>query len=173
MKAMNSFFLFFLLLIVVSIITLSSCKTRTAKVETVSEFSAGDSDSVFVSLDHFPCFGMCPTFQFFLYGSGYALYKGKMEVKRIGTYEAHFTNEQMRMFSKVAIDNRVDTLQSEYVNPYIADFPATYSSVVIKGKRHSFHLSSEAPPEALTDFNTMVERLLELGQWKKISDKTE
>ena len=96
-----------------------------------------------------------------------------MAVARIGTYEAQFTKEQMRMFTKAAMDNRVDTLQSEYINPYIADFPATYSSIVLKGKRHNFHISTDTPPEPLTDFETIVDRLLELGQWKKISDKSE
>ena len=169
MSFLGIVFAFFCLMVI------ESCKTRETKnnTQTSSEFASMDSDSVFVSLDRFPCFGMCPTYKFMLYSSGYALYKGQMSVARIGTYEAHFTKEQMRMFTQDAMENRVDTLRSEYINPYIADFPATYSSIVLKGRRHTFRVSTDTPPESLTAFETTVERLLEVGKWEKISDKTE
>ena len=162
--------IYYVILFFTAFILMDGCKARTAKNNVQSEFSANDSDSVFVSLNRFPCFGMCPTYKFFLYQNGYALYKGKMEVRRIGTYEAHFTKEQMRMFKDAAMQDRVDTLQSEYVNLQIADFPATYSSIVLNGKRHTFHVSTDTPPESLTHFEKTVERLLEMGDWKKISD---
>lgn len=160
---------------VVFIMMMASCKTRGVKNNSraSSEFAANDSDSVFVSLDRFPCFGMCPTYNFQLFNSGYALYKGKMEVARLGTYEARFTKEQMRMFIDAATEWRVDTLQGEYVNPQIADFPATWSSIVLKGKRHTFHVSTDTPPESVVGFEKSVERLLEIAEWKKISDKAE
>ncbi len=96
-----------------------------------------------------------------------------MSVDRIGTYETRFTNEQLKMFDQAGIENRVDTLRSDYINPQIMDFPVTVSSVVIKNERHIFKLCTDEPPESLVEFNTTVERLIELGNWVKISDKTE
>ena len=147
------------------------CKTRNKSADTTAQTT--DADSLFVSLDRSPCFGMCPTFTVNIFKSGYAIYKGKMEVPRIGTDEARFTKEQLKYFDAAAKDYRVDTLQSEYINRFIADYPASYSSIVIKGKRHTFHVSTDTPPENLAQFETTVERLIELAQWRKISDSTQ
>ncbi len=152
-------------------ITISSCKTSSKSAQTDKQLS--DSDSLFVSLDRSPCFGSCPTYTVNIYQSGYAIYKGKNAVSRLGTYEARFTRDQLKLFSEAAMDYRVDTLQSEYVDPFIADFPATYSSINLKGKQHTFKVSTDAPPESLTSFEAALERLIELPQWKKISDKAE
>ena len=146
------------------------CKTTSKSVEAENQNSA---DSLFVMLNQEPCFGTCPTFLVNVYKSGYAIYKGKKGVDRIGTYEAYFSKDQLKFFGEAAMDYRVDTLQSEYVNPYIADFPASYSSIVIKGKCHSFHISTDTPPPSLADFQETLKRLIELPEWKKISDKTE
>ncbi len=160
------------LLISLTFLLFDGCKTRNKSAST-SVQTATDTDSLYLMLDQSPCFGMCPTFVVNIYKSGYAVYKGKMAVDRIGTYEARFTKDQIKLFDQAAMGNRVDTLQSEYVNPYIADFPASYSSIVINGKRHTFHVSTDTPPESLAEFHKIVTRLIELPQWKKISDKTE
>ncbi len=163
---------FLSLLISFTFLLFECCKSR-SKSATTSTQTTADSDSLYLMLDQSPCFGMCPTFVVNIYKSGYALYIGKMSVDRIGTYEARFTKDQIKLFDQAVMDNRVDTLQSEYVNPYIADFPASYSSVVINGKRHTFHVSTDTPPESLAEFHKSITRLIELAQWKKISDKTE
>lgn len=155
---------------VVLFVVLESCKTRSRSAETGMQ---NDADSLFVMLNQEPCFGTCPTFVVNVYKSGYAVYKGKKGVERVGTYEARFTRDQLKLFDQAAIEYRVDTLQSEYVNPYIADFPASYSSIVIKGKRHSFHISTDTPPQSLADFQETIKRLIEMPKWKKISDTTE
>lgn len=159
------------LLFSITVLFFVCCKTR-SKSEAVINNSS-DSDSLYLSLDKTPCFGRCPTYIVNIYKSGYAIYKGKLSVDRIGTYEARFTKDQLKMFEQAAIENRVDTLRSDYINPQIMDFPTTFTSVVMKGERHSFKLCTDEPPESLVEFNTTVERLIELGKWKKISDKTE
>ena len=96
------------LLIGLTLIIFIACKTRSKTSETPSQNRSNDLDSLFVSIDRSPCFGMCPTYLVNIYKSGYAIYKGKMAVARIGTYEAHFLKEQLKLFSNAAIENRVD-----------------------------------------------------------------
>lgn len=159
------------ILLSLALIIVFSCKTRQSDSVADNDDMGDRKDSLFVSLDRSPCFGSCPTFVVYIYKSGYAIYEGKNAVTRIGQFETRFSKQQLQLFTNAAMEYRIDTLASEHVNPYIADFPASYSSVVLKGKRHSFHISTDTPPPSLTEFEKSVERLIEIPVWTKIEDK--
>ncbi|MCH1582678.1 MAG: DUF6438 domain-containing protein [Flavobacteriales bacterium] len=71
------------------------------------------------------CFGPCPAFTLTVAPDGSAIYTGKANVERIGTYTADWSQEQMHEIASIAAAMRLDRKAGVYDNPLITDLPAT------------------------------------------------
>lgn len=156
-------------LITASLIWLTpSCKQRQS---TASSSSNGTSelqlqDSLLVSIRRGACFGRCPEYEASIYKSGFAEYKGVANVKKLGTWTTRLSPEQLKEMVALIRESKMEEKDSAYVNKYLADFPAYYLWIADLKPRRQILVNHEAPPEQISEFTSLLDKLLESLQWR-------
>ena len=75
---------------------------------------------------------------------------------------------QIKLLQEKAIELKMDSLQAEYINPHLADFPSHKVSFLIKGEQKSVYIMSTDPPSAVTEYEQLLEETLDLVNWTKM-----
>jgi hypothetical protein len=153
------------IVIVAFVMIAVSCHSR---IYNASASGANHPDSVFASLQRAPCFGRCPAFTAVIYNNGTATYEGRSSVGRQGFYKGNIGTAEMKAILKSAEDLKIDTLQDEYINRQLADFPSHGFSILINGKLKQVYVSDTDPPSVINEFEKILEETIEKIPWTKV-----
>jgi hypothetical protein len=117
------------------------------------------------------CFGKCPTFQVKFYSDGRVTYNGKMNVERLGMYEARTDNATLKRIKDKANEVGYFDFYNEYpVGKRIADLPSTITFLRVGDMEKQVKDTHEGP-EKLKEFERYLEEIINGLTWKVVSDK--
>ncbi len=155
----------------------TGCKSRQqGREKTAVAVELADSvripaDSLLVAIQRGACFGACPQFKATVYKSGFAVYEGEKNVKKLGKWTSFLSPEKMNSLLSAIRGYKMEEKDSAYVNKYLADFPAYYLWISDKKPRKEILVNHEAPPVDITEFTTLLQRLLDEVKWSPASGK--
>ncbi len=169
--------LIILSLLTASLVIQTSCSTKKKavsdeKVENNiqnNQSSLDKSDTLFASLERGVCFGKCPAFKVEIYNSGYAVYKGKSNTDKIGTYTARLSKDQLNLITAKAKEINFMSLENEYDNKGVTDLPNHTTSVVINGVRKTVRRRVDYPQSIVTMEN-QIDAIVSEVIWTKSSN---
>jgi hypothetical protein len=101
------------------------------------------------SIEKGPCFGTCPEYKIEVYSNGEARLKGIRNVEHIGEFKTQLPAEFIQEITNSIKALDVAALDSNYVNKYLTDFPATDLEFEINGVKKRIHIFHESPPQEI------------------------
>ncbi len=132
-----------------------------------NDFPGEPGDSLVAYLERTRCFGVCPHFSIKYYRSGYVLYEGFDNVKKIGRFYTYISKEQLRSIGEKAEELSYFELNDEYRNKHLTDFPTIYSEVRFRGKVKKITHYDAEPPGNLVEMENFLDKLIpEETNWK-------
>lgn len=151
------------------LMAMSSCKSqKTSSVkESVPSAESTSIDTLLVKIKREACFGRCPQYYATVYKSGFAEYYGEMNVKKAGQWNAQLSSEQLTYLLDAIRENKMETMDTAYSNPYLADFPVYTLWIADKKTRKKILLNHESPPVPITEFTQVFEELLDQLRWEQ------
>ena len=118
-----------------------------------------------------PCFGKCPVFEAKLFSNGTATWYGKMNVERLGNYEAKIDLEKIREIQRNADSMGYWDLYEKYpLENQVADLPTTITSVRVGDMIKTVRNTHDAPPD-LTKFENYLLDIMEGLEWSSTDNK--
>lgn len=113
------------------------------------------------------CFGECPIYTMTLDGATMnAIYKGKANTTKIGTYSKLISNDEYSKFMEAMEKANFTKLNDEYMG-LAPDFPIRIITLIKDGKTKTVKNRSDAPPE-LGVLEQVFKRFANTDGWKKI-----
>jgi hypothetical protein len=156
-------------IILINTIALASCRSNKKTTATVQEQPA---DSLVAYLERTPCFGKCPYYSIRVYRSGYTLYEGKRDVEKTGRYYTWLSKDEVESIGKKAEELNYFSLNDEYRNPHLTDFPTIYSEVRYNGKKKKITHYEVNPPESLVKMEDFIDSLFIDEKWMLHPDQS-
>jgi hypothetical protein len=153
----------------VFVLAIGGCKSRqpaAEKAAVVSE-TVSKTDTLLVKIKREACFGRCPQYYATIYKTGWAEYYGERNVKKIGPWYARLTYEQLDYLYEAIRGNKMESMDTAYSNPYLADFPVYYLWVADKKPRKQIMLNHESLPTEIDEFTKILEGLLDQLRWEQ------
>ncbi len=144
-----------------------SCKSQKKSTGT----AVNVNDSLLISIQKFPCFGVCPYYEAKIFESGYVWYSGKKHTDKTGIYESKATQQQIKEIVSEAIKANYFLLPDSFYNAGIADFPVTITKVGNGKKIKTVYDGAPEAPKALNDFEKYLHDFFHTDQlkWRLIS----
>ncbi|CAN5476560.1 hypothetical protein BH11BAC2_BH11BAC2_05940 [soil metagenome] len=157
-------------LIIIAFAISSSCaphKHQNApnKISTTSE----PTDSLLTSIERGACFGACPEYQANIYKSGFAEYFGRKNVKNLGYFIGKVPKEQMQELLELIRTNKIEELDSNYVNKHLADYPSYSIRIADKKPRRMIQVMEPNPPAQLSAFTSLLDRIVSQIEWTRMN----
>lgn len=144
--------------------TLLSCKpSREAGSKVVG------ADSILTGIERGPCFGKCPEYKSVIYTTGFAEYYGRRNNPRLGYFQCRLSPEKLAEVKSLMKQYAIAEADSEYVNKYLADFPAYWLMVRDDKGSRRVHVNHEDPPANIRDYTAEIDKLVEGLPWKEIT----
>jgi hypothetical protein len=98
------------------------------------------------SIEKGPCFGACPEYKIEVFTNGEAHLKGIRNVEHVGAFKAQIPDSLLDEMKKSIGAMNIASLDTNYVNKYLTDFPAVDLAFDISGERKRIHLFDESLP---------------------------
>jgi hypothetical protein len=136
---------------------------QTTPVTTTAETAA---DSLVLSIERTPCFGMCKAYRLHVYRSGYATYEGRVNVEKQGMHEARIGRDTLEAILREAERIAFFDLDDVYDSP-VTDLPSTIIHIAMD-KRDKRVLGRVGTPAKFRAFAEYIEELLLPVAWKPI-----
>lgn len=153
--------------LMVFLLAVGGCKFQkpsAEKVEVLSE-TVSTTDTLLVKIKREACFGRCPQYYATIYKTGWAEYYGEMNVKKVGQWYARLTYEQLNYLYEAIRIYKIESMDTAYSNPYLADFPVYYLWVADKKPRKQIMLNHETLPTEIKEFTEVLEGLMDQLRW--------
>jgi hypothetical protein len=126
------------------------------------------ADSVLTGIERGPCFGKCPEYKAVIYTTGFAEYYGRRNNPRQGYFQCRLSPEKLSEVKSLMKQYHMAEADSEYVNKFLADFPAYWLMVRdAKGSRKVL-VNHQEPPYDILDYTVEIDKLVEGLPWKEI-----
>lgn len=142
-----------------AVIIFSFCLACKSQKNSSSQNGNDKSDSLIITINRYPCFGRCPYFFASIYQSGYATIDRKGFMDDLGLYSTHFSKAQVQTLLDEAKSINYEAMPDSFYNQGLADFPATVTSVKLKGKRKTIFNGVPESPKELKDFEESISNL--------------
>ncbi len=150
--------------------TSGEVKEPTRAVAPVVKFGGeGRTDSLFLSMERTPCFGVCKAYRIHVYRSGYATFEGRSNVEKEGMHEARIGKDTLALLLNEAERLTFFDLDTLY-DSNVTDLPSTIIRVVGNGKDKRVK-GRYNMPERFKTYGTFVDGLLFPVPWKPIAGK--
>ncbi|MFM2156478.1 MAG: hypothetical protein RL516_1227 [Bacteroidota bacterium] len=101
------------------------------------------------SIEKGPCFGACPEYKIEVFTNGEAHLKGIRNVEHVGEFKKQLPAEFIQEIANSIKALDIAALDSNYVNEYLTDFPATDLGFDINGVQKRIHVFHESPPQRI------------------------
>ncbi len=112
------------------------------------------------------CFGKCPVYQVKFYSDNTATWFGKMNVDRMGWYEARLEGKVLKDIRDKAFEVGYFDFYGEYPVKYkVADLPSTKTYIRVGDMEKSITNTHDGPAK-LTEFEEYLEGIIERLAWK-------
>lgn len=147
-----------------------SCKSNkdipSADTNTSAGNTSAEKDSLLTAIDRGACFGYCPEYYAVIYKSGYAVYTGRKNAFLKGKNISRLNNDELAQLLALIRDNKIEQLDTAYINPHIADFPGWSIWVSDRGPVKKITVMHDTPPEGLQRYGQRLDELLQSLKWK-------
>ena len=163
-------------IVLVLIVVLGACKSRTrvkdtdfVSMPTVAETAvdAASTDTIAYYYERTACYGQCPIFKFYVLKTGKAVYIGRNNVNRIGTYHTNLDTTSLQKIDKAAESIGYFSFESVYDDPYKTDVPSKIT--VLPSKDGSKKVMNRVKgPKSLEMLYTAFDEVIESAQWKLV-----
>ncbi|MBX2980511.1 MAG: hypothetical protein KF905_14580 [Flavobacteriales bacterium] len=157
-------------------LSVMACKTREATTSTPESSGpnavyggTGRVDSLFLSLERTPCFGMCKAYRIHVYRSGYATFEGVSNVEKEGMHEGRVGADTLAQLLKDAERLGFFALNDVY-DGQVTDLPSTTIRIVANGKDKRVMARVGTPPNFKALAEGIDELLLPMA-WKPVAAK--
>jgi hypothetical protein len=101
------------------------------------------------SIEKGPCFGACPEYRIEVFTNGEAHLKGIRNVEHVGEFKSQIPDSLLDEMKKSIGAMNIASLDTNYVNKYLTDFPAVDLAFDISGERKRIHLFDESLPSEI------------------------
>ena len=101
------------------------------------------------SIEKGPCFGACPEYKIEVFTNGEAHLKGIRNVEHVGEFKSQIPDSLLDEMKKSIGVMNIASLDTNYVNKYLTDFPAVDLAFDISGERKRIHLFDESLPSEI------------------------
>ena len=129
------------------------------------------SDTIFASIQRTPCYGRCPIYEAIIYNSGFVVYKGVLNVDKIGTYTSRLNGRQIEEIKRKATEINYFDMETQYDSP-VTDLPTTITSLKLGNLKKKIK-NRVGGPVTLKEYETVIENILSSLSWIKKSDSYE
>jgi hypothetical protein len=163
-------------IVLVLIVVLGACKSRTGVKDTdfvstpivaESAVEAASADSIAYYYERTACYGQCPIFKFYVLKTGKAVYIGRNNVNRIGSYHTNLDTTSLQKIDKAAESIGYFSFESVYDDPYKTDVPSKIT--VLPSKDGSKKVMNRVKgPKSLEMLYTAFDEVIESAQWKLV-----
>lgn len=117
------------------------------------------------------CFGKCPVFQVKISNDGKATWYGKMNVEKLGWYEAQVTQDMIKSIKDKAQSLKYWDMEGEYPQGRkVADLPSTVT-FIRKGDMLKQVVNTHQAPESLEEFEDYLEDIINGLRWTASASK--
>ncbi|MFZ1691962.1 MAG: DUF6438 domain-containing protein [Flavobacteriales bacterium] len=127
----------------------------------------GKADTLFLSLERTPCFGMCKAYQINLYRSGYATFDGRMNMEKEGLHSARVGLDTMLTILARADELGFFGMQAKY-DAEVTDLPSTVLRI-IADDRDKKVIGRVGQPQAFKALVADIESLLLPMAWVPVT----
>jgi hypothetical protein len=98
------------------------------------------------SIEKGPCFGACPEYKIEVFTNGEAHLKGIRNVEHVGEFKSQISDSLLDEMKKSIEAMNIASLDTNYVNKYLTDFPTVDLAFDVSGERKRIHLFDESLP---------------------------
>ncbi len=163
-------------IVLVLIAVLGACKSRTGVKDTdfvstpsvaESAVDAASTDTIAYYYERTACFGQCPIFKFYVLKTGKAVYIGRNNVNRIGTYHTNLDNTSLQKIDKAAESIGYFSFDSVYDDPNKLDVPSKIT-VVPSTNGNKKVMNRVKGPKSLESLYAAFDEVIESAQWKLV-----
>lgn len=143
----------FLLLAVLLIFSIGCKKKKASGETTLIESSksylipSNTADDTLLLYAKTPCFGACPTFRLIVKMNGDIRYEGQKNVTHLGTFQGHWTKEQLTALDEEMKKINFYGFQTNYDNPVVTDLPTMYVGYTKGNDLHKIKCRVQYPNE--------------------------
>lgn len=117
-----------------------------------------------IGLERTPCFGDCPVYSVVIKSDGTFRYVGEENVARKGTHTGEISTWDFNQLAEFIVESGYMNLETNYDAP-ITDLPATYTTVVLNGKRKLVRNYGGLGPVRLWMLEQAIDSTLNQAQW--------
>jgi len=139
--------------------TLPAVETPAAEVAT--------TDTIAYYYERTACYGQCPIFKFYVLKTGKAVYIGRNNVNRIGTYHTNLDNTSLQKIDKAAESIGYFSFDSIYDDPNKLDVPSKIT-VVPSTNGNKKVMNRVKGPKSLESLYAAFDEVIESAQWKLV-----
>ena len=124
------------------------------------------ADSLVLTFERTPCFGMCKAYRVQVYRSGYARYEGRAHVEVMGHAQSRLDQATLQELVQKARAMGFADLKDSY-DSQVTDLPSTIVRIVAHGMDKTVTARAGVPPHFRAYADQLEEALLPLP-WKPI-----
>jgi hypothetical protein len=122
------------------------------------------SDAI-IKLEESNCYGKCPSFVISISKNRQAIYTGRKNVEKIGTFTRKLDGQEYKDLLNAFEASRFFEFKDQYTSK-ITDLPTTY--ITFNFKNHSKTITDYyGAPQSLKKLENLVERVANAGDWVK------
>jgi hypothetical protein len=125
------------------------------------------TDSIAYYYERTACYGQCPIFKFYVLKTGKAVYIGRNNVNRIGTYHTNLDNTSLQKIDKAAESIGYFSFESIYDDPNKLDVPSKITIVPSTNGTKKV-MNRVKGPKSLESLYTAFDEVIESAQWKLV-----
>jgi len=144
-----------ILLIIIIVSTLVSCKPQEKKTTTIT---AVEDTTVFLKMQRTPCYGKCPNYTVEISNNGKVNYFGKMFVDYEGQHFGNISSTDVDLIKSKINEVNFFELQDKYDSP-ATDMPSTIFEVTLNKQFKKITNRHNGPIE-LKDLEKLVEEIV-------------
>lgn len=185
-------------LLVLTILTIASCKSASkiqqtnqekpegvdpSKIESVFSFSNGDTTQVIVldneeaeavvvaRIQKTPCYGNCPVFEAKVFSNGLVLFDGKENTDRLGLHEAYMLQSQMDSLLTQATAIDFFKMNANYPanGKQLYDLPSTILFVKQEDQEKEI-TNNHGAPKGLKAYEALFLDMLNRLDWRSVDE---
>jgi hypothetical protein len=124
------------------------------------------SPQLLFSIEKGPCFGACPEYKLEVFNNGDAHLTGIRNVAQVGEFKTHIPDSLLSEMKKSIGAMDIASLDTNYVNKYLTDFPTIDLYFDLKSRRKHIHIFHEQPPKEIDDLLRRIEGFENAINWK-------
>lgn len=118
-----------------------------------------------IGLERTACHGTCPVYTVVLKSDGTFRYLGEENVLRKGKHSGRISTYQFNRLAEFVIESGYLDMQSDYDLPSVLDFPSTFTTAVVNGKRKLVRNYGDLGPVKLWALQQSIDSLLTEAEW--------